>query len=224
MTTTRTDVGAIATELLGKLDDEFTRVPIYLITRSDAQPGRLEAFTGPCLDLQLESVLREHGRWRARGFCAVLNPALHALDDEWLDVVTHEAGHYLASPVELTKATGPALDQAKARYRPEPFGNHGPKWCRVQMHLAYRRATKAPWSMNGSVVGRPGSATESFSLAAMAEYAVPVGDNYPRGSQLFEVLEHEIRDRADEPIREILRSAPPGQYATVWLPALMAVA
>lgn len=199
---------ALAEQLLRKLaPHELRGVPLYLLHKRDV-PEHLggacsaDGWTSPTLDLQLRPVIGP--RWRGRGVCLVASGEGMGL----VACTVHELAHAIDRPAlysalptgfdgpsmaERTRRelTGPALTTADVMTT-----HHGPKWCRLALHLACR-------------AGR-------FNCGPPLADVLGYAHLLPYAYHLARTLEAEIEHHLDAPLSHLDGVPLPAEFVALW--------
>lgn len=213
-------------DFIRTLDPLFAERPVYPILLTDEVPAYYhpaegcEGWTSAFADLLARPLLEEQGRWAGRGFTFFMLPPpnLDATDRTWLGKCVHEAGHYATfnevrckfildrMPPEIQNAFAPYATPSGFVTRLEQSGEsvcqqnitdtelernqHGADWIRATLHMVER----------GYIEALP------FAACNTSQYGrVPYW--------MFQIaLADELRELADVPIREILKTEPPAKF------------
>lgn len=195
-------------KLLRKLaPHELRGVPVYVLDKRDV-PAHLggacgaDGWTTPTLDLQLRPVIGP--RWRGRGVGLVASGDGMGL----VAVALHELAHALDRPKLLAELPAgldaAALADHTARQLAGPTlftadvmtAHHGPKWCRLALHLACRA----------------GRLNHGPALADVLGYAHLL----PYAYHLARVLEDEIEHHLDAPLSHLDNVPMPTAFLDLW--------
>lgn len=205
--------------LLQSVDSEFTSTPVYLFDSREIEDDLCSqcgyrAYTAAALDLELSPKLLSCDQWRGRGFAAVFDIDYF---DEWSDLfgcVLHEAAHFLEGP-KGTPAPNPVKASSEIRqllakwaaqiepndYQPQPWSQHGQQFVRAACHLAYRVNRFASISPDTLQFSRP-----------------YYGSKFTEGTWM-DALAGELKQSADKPIRDVLKTPAPAPFKRHWMKA-----
>lgn len=215
-----------AENLIRVIDPGMRDIPIYLIDAREYQVDDVgyscDAYTAYLLDLQLSCQLAERGLWKGDGFATVLFPDRIGTAQRFVTgVVLHELGHHLCFPdrpalVGDVAAVAAVADEicrfandadAQITQPRPPWLRHGADFVRACCHLIHRasklNSELAPWH------GKFSSAYYSVDEVVW-----------------MRILQDELRELEQLPIRAILQMAPSRDFAELhrlltawWQPA-----
>lgn len=199
--------------------------PVYLVGMDEigTAPGNAVGCWSPLFDLQLREIFRQQNRWAGRGFCCLVdatgtkdrfqNAGIPAADirRRILATVVHEFAHYvdarpllpesdvdaiLATSAEPSKLLAMPITVGEATEKDPPWKGHdGARFGRLCIHL-WHRSIMAGETFHINDVYSP---ADFYWLSSPLEYVEALGD--------------EPSERAAEPLREIVNSQPPADYA-----------
>lgn len=195
-------------------------VPVYICSRweTDARfdGANFFAYCGDVLDLKLRPLLARQGRWRGRGFGAVL--FLHRFNHidvgyrtlALLNAVLHEAAHFVSAPPSIIRHK--PLEEWPAQLRtlaadvsdPDsttavftsdksapPWADHEAGFIRAGLHVVHRCVTRG-YKTSAEALSIAG---EHYGLSPAAAYRDALGD--------------ELQKCIDIPIRNVLLGLEP---------------
>jgi hypothetical protein len=190
--------------------------PIYILDAAEWHVPRdvglsVNAFTAAMLDLTMAAQLSQRGRWHGRGFATILFPDnIPSHPRAIAGTILHECAHYLTlsdsvremtieADIETASAIAAGLFCAAenaaivSEQRRPPWHHHEADFVRAAGHLAYRYCKRVegafPWDLQFS--------KQYYGTCEMA---------------FMRVLGPELQRMADEPIRVVLREAPPPEF------------
>lgn len=202
------------TKLIRNVEPSMGETPIYLLDADEWEgvdmPLDLLAFTAYTLDLQQAKRLNDSGVWRGPGFAAVFyTDRLPKIAKFVAGTALHELAHWLTFPprpaletndLAKTSAFASELFELATKFDVEdekprpPWHRHESDFVRAATHLAYRAGRLdpeiRPWNLEFS--------QRYYSVCELA---------------WMRVLADECRAMADVPIRDILATDPPRDFA-----------
>lgn len=212
------EAAAICAELLDGAEPAYLATPDQAGERFQCHDGCC-GFTTANIDLALSPYLRRTGRWRGRGFAAIIDARriIHwqgIVAANVIGVACHELAHHLerrpvqsaeweAAPQHVVDEVTAACEEVDFSYcAPErpipPWYLHGSKFVRACAHLATRVRRL-----------HRGITTDHLRFGG-AFYGVSPAKKYMRA------LEAELRDCRDMPIREALATEPAAAFMKLW--------
>jgi len=206
--------------------------PLYILLSENLPfevhwPDRLMGFTSQWLDLVLQPVLAQQGRWRGRGPAMVVAPEVIAADlaelgrparrrcfaPTFFGVALHELSHILdAGPAGGLEPPADLVGFARAVVEAQlagvtaptngpsatiPWRRHELGFIRVALHLAHRARASGVWLQSTDVFD-----ATAYELLPTRRYAAALGDEPAR--------------LAGCPLADVRATPPPAPFIALW--------